>query len=187
MATKFLKKIILQELRNVLREGLGQKDALGLEPTIPLDVADNMKKSMGGMSASQLADTGVQAHVKGAETTPIGKLQARLASKGFRVSNIGDGKQPDGRIGPLTLAALKKVTGRTITAQQLRQMTENPSAMNALIKAVLVHDTVAEPFYDKSLMKDKVLFPPEATIPASPNPQRESLIRKEIAKLLNNL
>ena len=143
MATKFLRQIILEELKKVLREGIGGYDFSEPQKELSPETAAAMKSSAGGIPASDLTKTGVEAHVAGAaETTPIGKLQARLAKKGFIVSRIGDGKQPDGRIGELTLKALEKVTGKKFTAQQLRRMTENPSAMNDLMTRVLDRKSV---------------------------------------------
>jgi hypothetical protein len=264
MATGFLKKIILEELKKVLKEELppigdplrrayqklspqeqsrvdtivnttaGKVDLYtaiskvnpsvlpaipGTAPTDQQKLA-NMKKDFQDdqLDWNQLANLGIRAVTEAAKTTPVGKLQAALAAKGHKISHIGNGKLVDGRVGPLTLAAIKEETGKIYTAQQLYNLSQqNPSAMNSLINAVSGETLRQIQGLEKDLQNMKAPEAPDSTPqnPLSPddparrlnqsiddmrkrnkliNPNldpsfklEESLLRKELARMLKNL
>lgn len=242
MATKFLRQIILEELKKVLKEETPpdndplRKAYLKLTPqeqskvdvirdtsagkvdfytairnvnpsvlppvsnTAPTDQQKlaRMKEEFktDELNWNDLAKLGIRAVTEAAKTSPIGKLQAALAKKGHKISNIGDGKLVDGKVGPLTLAAFKKETGKTYTAKQLEDLTMDKRALARLILEI-------DPTYFSAGLKDIMPKPKDELPPtykeqpaspawidtpkAGPNIKRESLIKKEISKLLKKI
>ena len=118
MSTKYLRKIILEEIKNVLSEGLGQ-DNLGLEdqPGIP---GLTSKTFSGKTAASEPYETAMKAQTSGLQSSPVGNLQAYLRYLNQKVSNL-PGNKPDGIVGPDTLQAIKNITGKNYSKEYVNK------------------------------------------------------------------
>jgi uncharacterized protein YktA (UPF0223 family) len=117
MATKFLRKIILEELRKVLKEGLGTDIAgpSGGNLTAP----SGMPRSS---SSAGLKQAGFDYYAGKIKNSDVGQLQQYLIDLGYKVMPTipGEPQRPDGYIGPRTLKAAREVfQDQTLTEDDL--------------------------------------------------------------------
>lgn len=145
MTNSYLKKIILEEIKNVLNENVAMYK--GFNKLTPEQQAQAKRLEDGGTPpdaaikiAGDTTPQGQKSIDAALAENPIGRLQTYLIKLGKKVSDL-PGNRPDSRIGPLTIQAIKEVTGKTYTPQYV---VKNIKGINTEIaKAVAAKSGIA--------------------------------------------
>ena len=187
MATKFLRKIILEELQKVLKEGLGSDPEFAGQGNLT-EPSGMPRKS----AADRLPQQSFDYYAGKIKNSDVGQLQQYLIDLGYKVmpSIPGKPQMPDGYIGWRTLGAARKVfNDPSLTEKDLMTAIKSYNKVAAYKVANKSRKTVSaipekeseEMFsqYPESLknaMAGKASAPPESAFPSSSESKSSSTI-----------
>lgn len=187
MATKFLRKIILEELKKTLKEGLGDDFEFAGQDNLT-DPSGMPRKS----AADRLEQQAFEYHAGKIRNSDVGELQQHLIDLGYKVmpSISGKPQMPDGYIGWRTLAAARKVFGdQSLTEDDLlgaikrfNKIAANKVANKSRKTVSAIPEKEPEemfsqyPEYLKNAMAGKASAPPESDFPSSSESESSSAI-----------